>query len=144
MTSLKSSSLVPISFLSSQPSIRHRAHQYLLSKHKSTALPCKWQGYVNGQGNEMWAVTSDSSSLRQRKATCNSSPPAAIRWQSHKTDAAWITELLQEGQLIQNISQTHRGLWKQEIHFCCVKLLWYGGVCYHTKTQSSWQKELGG
>lgn len=85
-----------------------RAHQYLVSKHNSTALPCDWQDHVNGGASEMWTVLSHSSWLRQSKVPAAPPRPAAIGWQSHKTEAAWITELLQEGRLTWSVSQTQK------------------------------------
>lgn len=69
MASLKSSHLVPISPLRPMWQAATRAHQYLVSKHNSTALPHIWQDHVNGGASEMRAVLSHSSWLRQEQSS---------------------------------------------------------------------------
>lgn len=90
----------------------------------------------------MWAAMSDSSSLRAEESYPQLLPPVAIRWQNHKTEAGWITELLQEGHLTWNISQAHSESKKYTfvvLGSCDVGLVWY-----HTKAQPNWQNQLGG
>lgn len=58
----------------------------------------------------MRAVLSHSSWLRQSKVPAAPPRPAAIGQQSRTTEAAWITELLQEGRLTWSVSQTQETL----------------------------------
>lgn len=135
MASLKSSSLVSGSFLRHLSSRRH--------KRQMSDTPCIT---LQQPGPWEWSVDSDESpsGAEAEGRSRSSASPAAIRWQSHKIEAAWITELLQEGQLIWSISQTHSRLCEKEIHFFAFSSYDLGIVCDRTSAQITWEKELSG